>query len=244
MRGDPRPARPAAPSPPHGPLRPSSAHPLGERAWPVRASRASARGRSLAGCCRPLDAVAADARRARRSGSCWRSSAHAVGWPVARGGSQRLADALAAHLRSLGGEIETGRWVESLDELAGLGTVLLDVTPRQLLRARRGPAAGAATRARLAPLPLRARGLQARLGARRADPVDRAGGAPAPAPSTCGGTLDEIAASEDAAVRGRASRAAVRAARAAEPVRSRAARPRASTRPGPTATCRTARPAT
>ena len=46
-------------------------------------------------------------------------SAHAVGWPVARGGSQRLADALASHLRSLGGEIETGQRVESLDELAG-----------------------------------------------------------------------------------------------------------------------------
>ena len=46
-------------------------------------------------------------------------SAHHVGWPVARGGSQRLADALAAHLRALGGAIETGRWVESLDELAG-----------------------------------------------------------------------------------------------------------------------------
>ena len=61
-------------------------------------------------------------------------SAHAVGWPVARGGSQRLTDALAAHLRSLGGEIETGRWVESLDELEGFGTTLLDVTPRQLLR--------------------------------------------------------------------------------------------------------------
>ena len=34
--------------------------------------------------------------------------AHAVGWPMARGGSQRIADALAAHLRSLGGEIVTG----------------------------------------------------------------------------------------------------------------------------------------
>src|SRR5215218_8964654 len=59
---------------------------------------------------------------------------HAVGWPVARGGSQAVADALGSHLRSLGGEIETGRWVESLDELEGFGVTLLDVTPRQLLR--------------------------------------------------------------------------------------------------------------
>jgi phytoene dehydrogenase-like protein len=59
--------------------------------------------------------------------------AHAVGWPLARGGSQAVADALAAHLRSLGGEIETGRRVESLAELDGTRLVLLDVTPRQLL---------------------------------------------------------------------------------------------------------------
>jgi phytoene dehydrogenase-like protein len=58
-------------------------------------------------------------------------SGHAVGWPVARGGSQRLADALAARL----GTIETRRSVESLDELApGRELVLFDVTPRQLIR--------------------------------------------------------------------------------------------------------------
>jgi phytoene dehydrogenase-like protein len=62
-------------------------------------------------------------------------SGHAVGWPVARGGSQRLADALAAHLGALGGTIQTRRSVESLDELAlGRELVLLDVTPRQLIR--------------------------------------------------------------------------------------------------------------
>jgi phytoene dehydrogenase-like protein len=61
-------------------------------------------------------------------------TAHHVGWPVARGGSQRLAEALASHLRSLGGEIDTGRWVESLDELPDSGVTLLDMTPRQLSR--------------------------------------------------------------------------------------------------------------
>jgi phytoene dehydrogenase-like protein len=58
---------------------------------------------------------------------------HAVGWPFPRGGSQRLAGALAAYLRSLGGEIETGRRVESLAELGDTPAVLLDVTPRQLV---------------------------------------------------------------------------------------------------------------
>jgi phytoene dehydrogenase-like protein len=59
--------------------------------------------------------------------------AHAVGWPFPRGGSQRIVDALAAHLRSLGGEIETSAPVRSMAGLEGSRAVLFDVTPRQLL---------------------------------------------------------------------------------------------------------------
>src|SRR5690606_22800172 len=59
--------------------------------------------------------------------------AHAVGWPMPRGGSQKLADALLAYLGTLGVEVVTGRWVRSLDELPPARAVLLDVTPRQLL---------------------------------------------------------------------------------------------------------------
>jgi phytoene dehydrogenase-like protein len=59
---------------------------------------------------------------------------HAVGWPMPRGGSQKISDALAAHLRSLGGEIITGVEVKSLDSLPPARVILCDVTPRQLLR--------------------------------------------------------------------------------------------------------------
>jgi phytoene dehydrogenase-like protein len=59
---------------------------------------------------------------------------HTVGWPIPRGGSQRLADALAAYLRALGGEIVTSREIRALDELPPARAVLCDVTPRQLLR--------------------------------------------------------------------------------------------------------------
>ena len=59
---------------------------------------------------------------------------HAVGWPVVRGGSQRLADALASHLRSLGGEIVTGAPVERIEEVEDAAVALFDVTPRQFLR--------------------------------------------------------------------------------------------------------------
>jgi phytoene dehydrogenase-like protein len=58
---------------------------------------------------------------------------HAAGWPMPRGGAQRLADALASYLCSLGGEIITGRRVHSLDELPTSRGVLLDVSPKQVL---------------------------------------------------------------------------------------------------------------
>ena len=58
---------------------------------------------------------------------------HAFGWPFPKGGSQRIADALASYLRSLGGEIFTGVWVRSVDEVPRTRAVLFDVTPGQLL---------------------------------------------------------------------------------------------------------------
>ncbi len=61
-------------------------------------------------------------------------SAHAVGWPVPRGGSQKIADALASYLRSLGGRLRTHSRVESLEQLPKADVVLCDITPRQLLQ--------------------------------------------------------------------------------------------------------------
>lgn len=58
---------------------------------------------------------------------------HAVGWPMARGGSQRIVDAMAAYLRDLGGEIITDIPITSLDEIAPAHAILADITPRQLL---------------------------------------------------------------------------------------------------------------
>jgi phytoene dehydrogenase-like protein len=62
------------------------------------------------------------------------AAGHAVGWPFPRGGAQKIADALGSHLRALGGEIVTGRRVESLDQLPQTRAVLCDLTPRQLLK--------------------------------------------------------------------------------------------------------------
>ena len=60
-------------------------------------------------------------------------SAHAVGWPIPRGGAQRIVDALASVLREAGGEISTGVSVSDLAELPAHRAALLDLTPRQVL---------------------------------------------------------------------------------------------------------------
>jgi phytoene dehydrogenase-like protein len=61
------------------------------------------------------------------------AAGHAVGWPIPEGGAQKIADALAGHLRSLGGKIITGHRVESLDEFPAARAIVCDVTPRQLV---------------------------------------------------------------------------------------------------------------
>jgi phytoene dehydrogenase-like protein len=58
---------------------------------------------------------------------------HTDGWPFARGGSQSIANALARHLVSLGGEIVTDTPIESVNQLPRARAIVCDVTPRQLL---------------------------------------------------------------------------------------------------------------
>ncbi|GIU86108.1 MAG: FAD-dependent oxidoreductase [Acidimicrobiia bacterium] len=62
------------------------------------------------------------------------AAAHTVGWPVVRGGSQRLADALAGAVRAAGGEIETGVDVRSVAALPPARAVFLDTSPPDAAR--------------------------------------------------------------------------------------------------------------
>ena len=59
---------------------------------------------------------------------------HGDGWPIVRFGSEKLAEALAAYYASLGGVIQTGTWINHLSQLPSAKALLLDLTPRQLLR--------------------------------------------------------------------------------------------------------------
>ncbi len=61
-------------------------------------------------------------------------AAHQNNWPIPKGGSQQIANALAAYFISLGGKIETNVSVTSLRQLPGSHAVLFDVTPKQLLQ--------------------------------------------------------------------------------------------------------------
>jgi phytoene dehydrogenase-like protein len=61
------------------------------------------------------------------------ASAHRFGWPVAKGGSRAITDALAAELLALGGQIETGHRVTSLHEVDSADVVMLDLAPAGVL---------------------------------------------------------------------------------------------------------------
>ncbi len=60
--------------------------------------------------------------------------AHVVGWPIPRGGSQSITNALCSYLTTLGGKVTTSSLVESLAALNQYDVTLCDVTPRQLLK--------------------------------------------------------------------------------------------------------------
>jgi len=62
------------------------------------------------------------------------AAGHLKGWPVPKGGSVSIANALASYFVSIGGKIETNSYVSSLDQLPASKAVLFDVTPQQLLQ--------------------------------------------------------------------------------------------------------------
>jgi len=61
------------------------------------------------------------------------TTAHLYGWPLAKGGSQSLANALGNYFKTIGGHIETGTFIRSIEDLPASKAILLDITPKQLL---------------------------------------------------------------------------------------------------------------
>ena len=98
--------------------------------------------------------------------------AHAVGWPLPRGGSQCIADVLAADVTANGGKIMTGCRVDDLRELAPARAVLLDTSPAECARIA-GLGAARPVRPGAAAVPARGGGLHGELCPGRAGAVDR-----------------------------------------------------------------------
>lgn len=59
---------------------------------------------------------------------------HAIGWPVARAGSQSIIAAMVALLKDLGGQVTTQSPIEHFEQLPAANAYLFDVGPQQLLR--------------------------------------------------------------------------------------------------------------
>ena len=93
------------------------------RAWRTPQARALFGG-VAAHCFAPLNRPMSSA-----VGCALTCAGHAFGWPVARGGSGAITDALASVLREHGGKIETGRRVTSFGELEGADIVGFDLAP-------------------------------------------------------------------------------------------------------------------
>jgi phytoene dehydrogenase-like protein len=84
--------------------------------------------------CAGHSSLALHARGSAAFGLALAIAGHAVGWPLPVGGSQKIAEALAACLQTSGGEIETGHKVNSLRDLPEARCYIFVVTPRQLLQ--------------------------------------------------------------------------------------------------------------
>ncbi|HYZ93958.1 MAG TPA: NAD(P)/FAD-dependent oxidoreductase [Actinomycetota bacterium] len=125
---------------------------------------------------------------------------HASGWPLPRGGSQAIVDALARYLWSIGGRIQTGSRITAFRELPPARVYLFDLSPRQLVEIA-GDQLSAGYRQRISRFRYGA-------GVFKIDwaldgPIPWKAAACAGAGTVhCGGTLEEIAAGEAAVARG------------------------------------------
>jgi phytoene dehydrogenase-like protein len=166
----------------------------------ARARFREPRARALLAGCAAHSVLPLERKLTAAMGLVFLLAGHTEEWPVAEGGSSAITGALASLLASLGGRVETGRWVRSLDDLPEARAYLFDTSPslladvaspvlpdgyvRRLRRFRYGPGVFKIDWALGGPIPWR-------------DPA--IGEA-----STVhiGGTLDEVAASESAVWRG------------------------------------------
>ena len=103
--------------------------------------------------------------------------AHGTGWPLPRGGSERIAEVMAEDIRAHGGTFHTSCRITDLRQLGDVGAVLLDTAPSATARTGGGPPSSA-LRTAVEALPLRSRRGQGRLPGLGTHPLDQSGGGP------------------------------------------------------------------
>jgi phytoene dehydrogenase-like protein len=108
-------------------------HAIRSAQWLADSTFETGPARALFGGCAAHAILPFDRAATAAIGMALMLAGHSRGWPFPRGGSEAIARALAAHLESLGGEIETARAIGSLTDLPSARAVLFDVTPRQLV---------------------------------------------------------------------------------------------------------------
>jgi phytoene dehydrogenase-like protein len=92
------------------------------------------RAKALLAGCAAHSVLPFEAAGSTAFGFALAGSAHAVGWPIARAGSQSIANALIAELESHGGHVITGTRIERHDQLPASTLVLFDTSPRVMSR--------------------------------------------------------------------------------------------------------------
>lgn len=190
--------------PPHHPLLMArfGSHAMRPAAWEARRTFSNTAGRALFAGLAAHSALPLTSPASAAFGWVLGIAAHAVGWPLPKGGSQSIANALASYFQSLGGSIITGHRVRSLSEFGKESLILCDIGVAEfqsiagdalppsyksdLASYRRGPAAFKVDWALSGPVPWR-------------NPECRLAGT-----VHLGGTLEEITESEGAAWQGRA----------------------------------------
>lgn len=90
------------------------------------------RSRAIFAGCAAHAVVPLDRAATASFGLALHLTAHYHGWPIARGGSIKIIEALAARIRSMGGEIRTGHHVRDLRDIPPCKAILFDLTPRQI----------------------------------------------------------------------------------------------------------------
>lgn len=104
--------------------------------WPAQAyanvAFSTTRARALFAGCAAHSIIPLSYAGSAAIGLVLSSVAHVRGWPVARGGSQRIAGALADHLRALGGEIVCDTSIEHHSQLPSATHLMFDTSPRAM----------------------------------------------------------------------------------------------------------------